>query len=96
MELYIFVRFHATQGNEATVEAALLEVIAPSRREEGCLQINAFRSARDPQLFYIHSRWKDEAAFELHATLPHTMRFIATVEPLLDHRVEAQRCTLLT
>jgi quinol monooxygenase YgiN len=31
-----------------------------------------FRSIRDPRLFYIHSRWVDEAAFDTHAGLPHT------------------------
>ena len=25
------------------------------------------------------------AAFERHALLPHTLRFVAAVEPLLDH-----------
>jgi len=37
-------------------------VVAPSRAEPGCLDIHAFRSTRDARLFYIHSRWKDEAS----------------------------------
>jgi quinol monooxygenase YgiN len=40
---------------------------------------------RDPQLFYIHSRWTDEAAFERHAGLAHTVRFVERVEPLIGH-----------
>jgi quinol monooxygenase YgiN len=43
------------------------------------------------QLFYIHSRWKDEAAFEAHATLPLTPRFIERVETLIDHPLDATR-----
>jgi quinol monooxygenase YgiN len=39
---------------------------------------------RDRDEFYIHSRWQDMAAFERHAELPHTIRFLASVEPLLD------------
>jgi quinol monooxygenase YgiN len=46
---------------------------------------------RDPQLFYIHSRWKDEAAFEVHAGLPHTVRFLARVQPLIDHPLDVTR-----
>lgn len=95
MELFIFVRFHATPGNESAVEEALREVVPASRREEGCLRIHAYRSVVDPPLFYIHSVWKDEAAFELHAGLPHTERFVERVHPLLDHAVEPQRCTML-
>lgn len=84
MELFLFGRFHAGWGNENAVEAAMRAVIPPSREEPGCLSIHAFRSTRDRQLFYIHSRWKDQAAFDLHASLPHTVRFIQTVDALLD------------
>jgi quinol monooxygenase YgiN len=66
LELFIFARFHARPGNENAVAKALLDVIAPTREEAGCLSIHAYRSLRDAQLFYIHSHWRDEAAFEYH------------------------------
>ena len=94
-EIFIFTRFHALPGSESGVEEALRAVVTPTREEAGCLGIHAFRSIRDPQLFYIHSRWKDEAAFDLHAALPHTVKFIERVEPLLDHEVQAHRCEIL-
>jgi len=95
MEIFIFARFHATPGNEDAVAAALREVVAPSREEPGCLAIAAFRSVRDPRLFYIHSRWRDEAAFETHADLSHTVRFLSRVQPLLDHPLEVTRTAVL-
>lgn len=85
MEIFLFARFHARLGSEAAVRSAITEVLGPSREEPGCLRIDAFRSVRDPQEFYIHSRWRDMAAFERHAGLPHTLRFTSVVEPLLDH-----------
>ena len=91
MELFIFARFHAHPGNEDAVAEALLDVIVPSRGEPGCLSINAFRSVRDSRLFYIHSRWRDEAAFDYHAGLPHTVRFVERVEPLIDHPLDVTR-----
>jgi quinol monooxygenase YgiN len=91
MEMFIFGRFHARPGNEGAVAEALLDVLAPSREEPGCLSIHAFRSMRDPQLFYIHSRWKDEAAFERHAGLPHTLRFVVGGAPLIDHALDVTR-----
>lgn len=91
MELYIFARFHARPGQEEAVESALRDTVAPSREEPGCLSIHAFRSVRDRRLFYIHSRWKDEAAFEVHAGLPHTVRFIERVAPLIDHPLDVNR-----
>jgi quinol monooxygenase YgiN len=91
MELYIFGRFHAREGQEEAVAAALREVVPPSREEPGCLGIGAYRSTRDPRLFHVHSRWRDEAAFEIHAGLPHTVRFLERVERLIDHPLDVTR-----
>ncbi len=66
------------------------DVIVPTRAETGCLSIHAFRLVRDPQLFYIHSCWKDEAAFDYHAGLP-PVRFVECVEPLIDHPLDITR-----
>ncbi len=91
MELFIFARLHARPGNEGAVAEALLDVIVSTREEAGCLSIHAFQSVRESQLFYIHSRWKDEAAFDYHAGLPHTERFIQRVDPLIDNPLEVTR-----
>jgi quinol monooxygenase YgiN len=93
MELVIFARFHARPGQEDVLARALRDVVPPSRAEPGCLAISAYRSVRDPLLFWIHSRWIDEAAFDRHAGLPHTRRFIATAEPLIDHPLDITRAT---
>jgi len=95
MKLFIFARFHALEGQEDAVAEALREVVLPSRKEAGCLSLNAFRSIRDPRLFYVHSCWTDEAAFDLHASLPHTVRFVERVEPLLDHPMEVTRAEMM-
>jgi len=42
-------------------------------------------------VFAIHSEWVDEAAFELHARLPHTVRFLRAAEELLTHPVQGLR-----
>lgn len=85
MTLFIFTRFHAREREETAVEAALRDVLPPSRQEADCLEIHAFRAIRDPRLFYIHSKWTDEAAFDLHAKMPHTVEFRKRIEPLLDN-----------
>src|SRR5215468_6489562 len=96
MELFIFARFHAREGEESALAAVLDEQIRFARGEPGCLMIDAYRSTRDPRLFYIHSRWTDEAAFEVHARLPHTVRFLERVASLLDHPLDITRAESLT
>jgi quinol monooxygenase YgiN len=91
MELLIFARFHAREGQEEAVAAAIREVVPPTRAEPGCGAIAAYRSTHDPRLHCIHSRWVDEAAFETHAGLSHAVRFIERVQSLIDCPLEVSR-----
>ena len=59
--------------------------------EPGCLAIHAFEWLREPFVFAIHSEWMDEAAFELHAQLPHTVRFLGAAKELLTHPEQGLR-----
>jgi quinol monooxygenase YgiN len=86
---FVFARLHARPGRRDAVLRAMRDVAEPTRAEAGCLAYGAFQSIRDPDEFYIHSCWKDTSAFERHAELPHTLRFVAAVEPLLDHPFKA-------
>lgn len=89
MEVVVLARLHARAGKRSEVQRAMHAVQGPTRAEPGCLAYGAFRSLRDPDEFYIHSRWQDMAAFERHADLPHTVRFLESIEPLLDHSFRA-------
>jgi len=95
LEQYVFVKLHAREGEERAVEEALREVMGPSREEPGCLDFRLFRSMRDPRLFFIHSRWVDEAAFQQHATLEHTERFLKKVDVLVDQPREVSRTQMI-
>jgi len=89
--LFIFARFHARADLEEGIVAALRDTVVATRTEPGCVAIAAFRSVRDPRLFWIHSCFVDEAAFETHAELPHTVHFLDVVQPLIDHPLDVMR-----
>ena len=95
MEQFVFVRLRAREGEENAVEEALRGVRGPSREESGCVSFHIFRSVRDRRLFYIHSRWRDEAAFQTHAVLPHTVRFLERVDALLEQPREVTRTKMI-
>lgn len=95
MELFIFARFHARAGMEHQAAAVLRDQVRNVRNEAGCLAIAVFASVRDPQLFYLQSRWTDEAAFDVHAQLTRTTEFVTRMESLIDHPFEATRSTRL-
>ena len=61
------------------------------RAEPGCLEMGTYKSVRDPRLFWIHSRWEDEAAFNVHANLPNTDRFVERAEQLIAQPFDVTR-----
>ena len=91
MEIFIFARAHAHPGRESDVERAIRDVLPETRNETGCISVHGYRSVKDPQLFYVHSHWRNEAAFDRHVGLPHTQRFVKAIAPLLDHEFVADR-----
>ena len=91
MEIYIFGKFHVREGMEPQAEEALREVVRASREEAGCVEIHAYRGIRDARVYYIHSVWKDAAAFDLHAMLPHTVRFLERIVELSDQERDVKR-----
>jgi quinol monooxygenase YgiN len=91
LPIHFIARFEPRPGLAAAFREELHRVVEPSRRESGCLTINVFESLGEPSLFAIHSEWVDENAFELHATLPHTMRFVAATETILTHPIAGLR-----
>jgi len=85
------VQFEPQPGKEAEFREELLRVVEPSRAENGCAAMHVFESIRTPAVFAIHSEWVDEAAFETHVELPHTVRFLQAAEALLTHPVRGLR-----
>lgn len=85
------VRLKPLPGKAAEFREELRRVTAPSRTEAGCLSLDIFESVHEPSVFAIHSVWFDEAAFELHRTLPHTVQFLKAAETLLTHPVQGLR-----
>ena len=91
MTFYFIARFQPCPGMAAAFREELLRVNGPSRDEAGCIRIDVFESVREPIEFAVYSEWVDEAAFELHASLPHTTQFVAAAGELLTHPIQGLR-----
>ena len=94
-ELTIFARFHAREGEEQQVASELRDAVTRVRNEPGCLGIEVYRSVRDARLFWLHSRWVNEAAFDKHAERSDTNQFVDRVQRLIDHPFDVTRTHLL-
>lgn len=56
-----------------------------------CLNIRTFGSVGEPAAFGIHSSCGDKAAFDLHAQMQYTGRFISAAQPLMGRPIERRR-----
>jgi quinol monooxygenase YgiN len=89
--MVLIARFHALPQQREELRSALAAIAQPTRAEPGCLSFEVLNSNCDPDLFYIHSRWQDEAAFNSHAELAHTRSFLAAASAAIDHPLDPQR-----
>jgi quinol monooxygenase YgiN len=61
----------ARPGREEELKTVLLSLIAPTRREAGCLNYDMHISPDDPARFLFHENWTSRAALEAHLQTPH-------------------------
>jgi quinol monooxygenase YgiN len=70
----------ALPGQEAAVRTALLELVAPSRSESGCLCYNLHESMEVAGTFIFYEQWASQAAFDSHVQTPHFLGLDAKIE----------------
>jgi quinol monooxygenase YgiN len=73
--LTVTVRMHAKAGMEQQLRKALIDLIAPSRAEDGCLSYFIQQSLDDPQVFLFYMNWQDEETFSRHIRSDHVKLF---------------------
>lgn len=88
MEFVVIAQYRVRAGEEDKVEAALREMVAPTRAEPGNLDYQVFRDPADPSLFVLFEKYADEAAFDAHRASGHFGTWLAgQVLPALADRV---------
>jgi quinol monooxygenase YgiN len=85
--LAVIVR--AKDGQELLLEAELRALVAPTRREEGCLQYDLHRSTDLPGQFFLHEVWETREHHTAHTRTPHFLRWNARKDSLLAAREAA-------
>jgi quinol monooxygenase YgiN len=82
----LVVILRAKEGQEPLLEAELHALVAPTRREEGCLQYDVHRSTDLPSQFLLHEVWETREHHTAHTRTPHFLRWNARKDSLLVAR----------
>jgi quinol monooxygenase YgiN len=80
------VILRAREGQEALLEAELRALVAPTRREEGCITYDLHRCLEIPGAFLLHEVWASREHHTAHMKTRHFLRWDARKDPLLASR----------
>lgn len=84
--LTLIVLLRAREGQETLLEAELRALVAPTRKEDGCLTFDLHRSVDTPGAFLLHEVWTSRDAHTEHTHTPHFLRWNAGKDALLVSR----------
>jgi quinol monooxygenase YgiN len=85
----LLVQLHAKEGQHLQLESEIRALVAPTRKEEGCLQYDFHRSLDDPNLFLLHEVWASRQHHQAHRQTPHFLRWDARKDDLLASRASS-------
>jgi len=76
----VVATFQAKLGKEAELKKALISLVAPTRKEAGCLNYDLHVLHEDPAKFLFHENWTSKAHLDAHMQNTH----IQVLLPRLD------------
>jgi quinol monooxygenase YgiN len=82
----LIVLLRAREGQETILEAELRAMVVPTRKEDGCLRYDLYRSADTPGALLLHEVWETREAHTEHTHSPHFLRWNARKDALLAGR----------
>ena len=89
--LTVVAQIKAKPGQEDQVRRELLSLVAPSRKDAGCLNYDLHQALDNPALFLFHENWASKAHLEQHLQKPDLKAVLARVGELV---AEPPRITL--
>ena len=80
--LTVIAQVKAQSGKENLVRQELLSLVAPSRKDAGCLNYDLHQALDNPALFMFHENWTSKAHLDQHLQQPELQAVLARVGKL--------------
>ncbi len=75
--VHVLARITAQPASAEAMRELLLELVAQTRKEPGCLHYDLFQQDDAPHVFQTVERWTDDGAADAHMSTPHVAAAIA-------------------
>lgn len=84
--LSIVARIKAVKESAETVKTELGKLVAPTRREEGCIEYKLHQDNDAPEIFMFYETWESEAHLEKHKNSDHFKACFNAIEGMIEER----------
>jgi quinol monooxygenase YgiN len=81
-QVTLIVTIKARPGKEAELRKALLGLIPPTRKEEGCINYDLHVAPDDPSKFLFYENWTTQAHLDQHGETPHIQNLVGRMDEL--------------
>lgn len=85
----------ARPGKETELQRQLVALVAPTRKEEGCIQYDLHQDNGQPGRFVFFENWTSRELLDKHLASPHLTAFLNRADELLAEPPRILACTKL-
>jgi quinol monooxygenase YgiN len=82
----LLVILRPREGQDIFLEAELRALIGPTRKEQGCLRYDLYRSTEGPAAYLLYEIWESRNHHTAHTKTGHFLRWNARKDSLLASR----------
>ena len=82
----LLVILRPREGQEIFLEAELRALMGPTRKEDGCMRYDLYRSTEGPAAYLLYEIWESRNHHTAHTKTDHFLRWNARKDSLLAGR----------
>ena len=85
-KLVVVAKVVAKKEFLSTVKSSLLNLIVPTRQEDGCIDYTLHQDNDDPLIFVFYETWENLASLENHLQSDHYKAHARTVKGMIEEK----------
>ena len=84
--LTVVAKIVAKKESIEALKAELIKMIAPTRREDGCIAYRLHQDNADPSVFIFYETWQNQTCLSQHMNSPHFKQYVIATEALIAEK----------
>jgi quinol monooxygenase YgiN len=86
-KINVVAKLVAKKAAVTAVNTELLKLIAPTRKENGCIEYRLHQDNQDPAVFLFYETWEDAGSLEKHINTDHYKTYVKAVGEMIEEKV---------